>query len=260
LGYRNLGLGISSAQAASDTQLKGTSQFQDYSVRLLGRHTFNIAYQKTKGFYVKNSQQPITGAYLQKPDLSVEKISLQWLYNFYHDDLSLPAAFSYSGRQTDSAWTVLTFAQLNKTDIDDNSSLIVPSSQVFYPEFSKYSRINRNSASLGVGLAWALVYNNFQFSALATVGGSIEEKIYTDLNGNTSSDSAGSSAANFFLNAGYNGKKNQVGLTLVTLGYSTKLGRESLDESVQDVRVFYGYRFDGVNLGSTINAISAWFD
>lgn len=259
LGYRNLGFSLASSVPPEEVAQKGISKQTDYSVRFLGRNSYSARYQKNTGYYIKDSVQA-DGTYLRKPDLQTEKIHLEWIHNFYHQDLSLPAVFSYSGRQLEPNWTFLTIMQLNKSLISDNSSVIEVSQQGKLPEFSQYKKIDRTSASLGVGLAGALSYQNFQLGLLVTAAGSLEEKKFTNTNDVTTRDSTGSSAANAFLNFGYNAKKHQFGMTILISNYALKVGPETLDESTQEFRLFYGYRFSGVNLGETVNTVSSWLD
>lgn len=259
LGYRNLGLGISESVPAGDTDKKGDSRLESYSLRLFGKNTYNLSYQKNTGFYVNGSENA-SGVFTQKPDLQLQKISFEWIHNFYDDDFSLPAVFSYSGRQKSSGWGIVSLLQIDKSDLSNSASLVDPSQQANLPQFSQYKSFERNSASAGVGLAGVYVYENFQLAALLSLGGSIEEKIFTDLNGNDNHDSAGSTVSKIYLNTGYNGEKNQFGATLVVNDYNTKLGTESLDQLSLDIRIFYGYRFDGVDFGHAINTVSSWLD
>lgn len=259
VGYRNLGISVGSSVPPEQTDKKGASEQTDYAVRFLGRNSYSARYQKNTGYFIKDSQQA-DGTFLRKSDLRTEKIHLEWIHNFSHEDLSLPAVFSYSGRQLQPNWTFLTVAQLNKSLISDGSSIIETSQQAKLPQFSQYKKIDRASASLGVGLAGALIYENFQAGLLVTVGGSLEEKRFTDINEVTTKDSTGSSAANAFMNFGYNAKKHQLGLTILISNYALKAGPETLDESTQEFRLFYGYRFSGVNLGTAVNTVSSWLD
>ncbi len=260
LGYRNLGLGLSASTPPDDTTKKGESQIQDYSLRLLGRNTFNFGYQYTKGFYQKSSADASTGIYQQKPDMQVKRLSFMWMHNFFHEDLSLPAVFNYSGRQLTSGWTALTFVQLNRSSIEDSSAIISSTQAAQFPILSPYKKFTRDSVAAGVGLAGALVYESFQIGTLVSVGGSLEEKTFTDTMDVKRKDSSGGSPVNIFLNAGYNGKKHQVGASFFFNSYNTKLGSESINDAANEVRFFYGYRFDGVNLGGFINGISAILD
>ncbi len=172
----------------------------------------------------------------------------------------MPATFNFSGRQNETTWASLIFVNLNKTTITDQGSFVPTDLQSSFPKYSLYKKIDRNSAGAGLGLAGVYVYANFQAALLLTVGGSLEQKSFFDLNDSMTADSSGSTSVNAFVNLGYNGKKHQLGLSLFNNAFETKIEKESLNQASQDIRIFYGYRFDGVNLGAGINWVSSLLD
>lgn len=183
-----------------------------------------------------------------------------WMRNFFHEDLSLPAVFNYSGRQLSSAWTAVSFVQMSRSSIEDSSPIISSGQASLFPILSPYKKITRDSVAAGAGLAGVLVYESFQLAALVSVGGSLDEKTFTDTLDEKRKDNSGGAPVNVFLNAGYNGKKHQVGASFFFNSYSAKLGSESIVDATNEVRMFYGYRFDDVNMGGFLNGISAFLD
>lgn len=260
LGYRNLGLTVATSLPPVDTEYRGSSSLQDYSLRFLGRHTWDFSYQKNIGFYQRNYADPVTLVHPQRAKLSMERLSALWMYNFYHEDLSLPATFNYSGWQRSSGWTPLAFVNLNRTVVSDNVSIVPTTQKSSFPNLTTYKKIDRNSLALGLGIAGSFVYKNFQASLLTTIGGSLEQKTFYDTTDGTSSDTSGSAPANLFFNLGYNGEYHQFGLSVFAGSFDTKSGTEIISQYNQDARFFYGYRFDEVNLGSFVNTISDWLD
>lgn len=260
IGYRNLGIGLSSQNKSRENDPLGISSTQNYSFRLLGKNSFEASYQQVKGFYLKNSIDEFNSGYYLRPEMKVERTAAQWIYNFHDKDISLPALFSYSGRQTSSAWGILSFLNANRVVTSDQGALIPAGQSANFSEFADIKDIDRLSFGAGVGLAGALVYEGFQFGALITLGGATSQVRYTKVDQVKDSASETSSTANTFFNLGYNGKKHQLGASLFVTSNTIEKNKERLNQQRSEIKVFYGYRFSGVNLGSIPNGISSWFD
>lgn len=260
IGYRNLGLGLSSQHKNIPNDPLGISSTQNYSFRLLGKNSLEASYQQVKGFYLKNSLDEFNTGYYLRPEMKVERTSAQWIYNFHDKDISLPALFNYSGRQTSSAWGFLVFANANRTITNDQGALIPAVQSGNFSEFADIKDIDRLSFGAGFGLAGALAYEGFQLGALLTLGNATSQVRYTktDLLSESKSDSSGTS--NVFLNLGYNGKKHQLGASLFVTSNTIEKKLERLDQQRSEIKIFYGYRIGGVNLGSIPNGISSWFN
>jgi hypothetical protein len=260
IGYRNLGFGLSSQNKNTPNDPLGVSSTQNYSVRLLGKNSFEASHQQVRGFYLKNSLDEFNTGYYLKPEMKVERTSAQWIYNFHDKDISLPALFNYSGRQTSSAWGLLVFLNTNRVITSDQGALIPASQSSNFSEFAEIKDIDRFSFGGGVGLAGALAYGGFQMGALLTLGNASNQVRYTKTDLTTEAKSDSSSTANIFLNLGYNGKKHQVGASWFLASNTIEKNKERLDQQRSEIKIFYGYRIGGVNLGSIPNSISSWFD
>ncbi len=260
IGYRNIGLGFSSQGSAEDVENRVSSKAQDYSLRLLGKNSFDLSYQSANGFYLLDSSGEFNSGYCRKPDMKMERTAFQWIHNFNSKDISLPAMFNYSGWQKDSNWGFLFFANANQVNTSDPSTFIPPSLTTSFTEFANVTEVNRTSYGTGVGLSGALVCGGFQLAALLTVGTAYNSVNYSFLNASNEKINGNSTTANIFLNAGYNGSRNQFGFSVFTSSNTIQRNIEKFEQSRSDFRFFYGYRFSDVNLGGAINGISSWLD
>ncbi len=260
LGYRNLGLGFSFQSSTSNEDLKGESSTQDYSLRLLGKNSFEVSYQKAEGFYLLDSENEFGSGFYRKPNMVTSRTAIQWIHNYHHDDISLPASFNYSGWQKKSGWGFLTFINANRATTRDESTFIPSSLASSYTEFADITAVERSSAGLGIGLAGALVWRGFQLATLITVGSSYNSVRYEKVSKLDEKISGSSSTSNVYINLGYNGSRNQFGLSFFNNSNVIARNSEKFEQSRTDVRAFYGYRFSDVNLGRLANTVSSWLD
>lgn len=266
LSYRNIGASISSTNPTSDeNNLKyGKSKSTDLQFRFFGKRTYEFFYQTYQGYYIDNSAD-IDSSYgnsstkIQRPDIKTKNYGINFYWNLNEKDFSQAIAYDQMGTQKDSAWGLSWLIHASQSSIEGESQLVPQNAALSFGDLASITHLHRNTLATGMGIGGIASWSDLYVAALLAVGFGYQGLTYESVSLAPGKDSITGSYASGRLGLGYNGKKNIFGIQLLTDSVTSTLLKGEITGSAIELKVFYAYRFDGVNLGF-LNYISAWFD
>lgn len=267
LSYRNIGASISTINPASDesTLKLGHSKSNDLQLRLFGKRTYELFYQTYEGYYIENSAD-IDSNYtnsdfkILRPDIKTKNYGFNFYWNVNEKDFSQAIAYDQMGVQKSSAWGLSWLAHGSQSSIEGDSPLVPDSEFNNFGNLAQLKHLHRNNLAVGVGLGGILSWKNLYLAGLLALGLGSQNITYqmndSTLNG---SDNITGTYVSGRASLGFNGPRNVVGLQILSDSVTTSILKGEITGSSMEFKLFYAYRFDGVNI-KTLNYISSWFD
>lgn len=266
LGYRNLGIGASTQPVSTpeDKQNLGETKSSDYQFRLYGRRiTQEYFYQTYQGYHIDNSADVdptyTTALKLQRPDLKSVNYGFNLIYTLSPADYSMGAAFDQSGRQKKSDGSALVALSARYQEMSGDTPIIPTQFQAVYDPDSNITKAAFSILATGLGYGHTFAFRDFYFAGQVLVGWTLEQRKYTYADLRSSGESRTGVTSMLKIGVGYNGESNYGGLQILSDGASYGFEKAELGATATVFSLFYGHRFDGVNLG-ILNPISDMFD
>lgn len=266
LGYRNLGVTASAAPVSSpeDKQNLGETKSNDYQFRLFGRRiTQEYFYQTYQGYHIENSADvdpTFTTAFkMQRPDLKNVNYGFNYIYTLSPGDYSMAAAFDQSGRQKKSDGSALVALSARYQEMSGDTPIVPTQFQAAYDPDSNITKAAFSILSTGLGYGHTFTFRDFYLAGQLLVGWTLEQRKYSFVDQSSKSESRTGVNSMIKVGLGYNGESNYAGIQVLSDGATYGFERAELGSTAIVLSLFYGHRFDGVNLG-ILNPISDLFD
>jgi len=171
IAYRGLQVSIGvDAIEADESEVYGSSEHQDYQVRLYRNHfNYEFFYQAYQGFYTERSGHT---PYL-RPDIQTQRIGLNVIYLHRPERYSMSAAFGQTQQQLRSGGSWAVYGSLNQQKISADESLVpsflrgTDSGVAVMEPFSGGTFL---TGGLGGGYGHTLSWGHFYISAMGLLG------------------------------------------------------------------------------------------
>lgn len=264
--YRNIGLsyGFTNTPEPELIERLGETKSSDLSLRFIGRHSFEFSNSKISGYYIDNSQD-LDPTYAGSPnrikrsDVSTSNFNFNYLYNFDHEDFSFTAFLNQTDRHTSSGWGRFFFAGYDQYEVNSTEALLPTDLSAPLGEIGRLQTVQRKVLFAGLGLGGILSSGKWYLGGILGVGPSLKEGKAV-LNGLGEEELPRSGTFQTVrLGLGYNGELHVFGLQIIANGGETPIRNGSLFAQNTDTKVFYAYRFKGVNV-PPLNFVSDIFD
>lgn len=263
--YRNLGATLSLSNPQKDDVIStyGESRSTDLQFRFYGKRTYEFTYQEYSGFYLQDPSlldpSEAGKVALKRSDMSVRSYGFHLFWNFHEEDFSNDPAYGQSGRQVSSGWGAQALMIANHQVISADSAFVPSVAATSFGNIGTLKKIERTTLGLGGGLGGIAVYNSWYTAGLLALA--FGNQSYRGEFSTLGADSG--SLTGFFasvrLSLGYNGEKHVFGIQAINDGTGSQIQKGNISSSTIDSKVFYAYRWDGVDI-PIFNFISSWFD
>lgn len=265
MSYRNLGLSTSFAPAPSDERRVkyGNSSGSDFQFRFYGKRTYEIYHQAYQGFYIQNSDQLdpayAKGGFIQRPDVRTSNTGINMYWSLDEERFSQAVAFDQAGLQTSSDWGLSWLAHLSQSTLEANSPLIPIVASNQFGALANLQHIHRNALAVGMAIGGIAQWNGFYITGLIGLGIAGQD-INSQLAGEPDNQNqTGGTYVSGRVGLGHNGPKHVFGLQFLNDGVTTPLFQGEVQGTTVDLKMFYAYRFDGIDF-PPLNPISAWLN
>lgn len=264
--YRNIGASISSTNPASDEsnlQL-GKTKSTDVQLRFFGKRTYEFFYQSYEGYYIQNSEDidPIysgSATKIQRPDIKTKNYGFNFYWNVNDKDFSQAVAYDQMGVQKQSAWGLSWLVHASQSSIEGQTELVPPAFAAPFGQLASIKHLIRNTLAGGVGVGGIASWQNLYIAGLLALGLGHQSLYYQDNTPDVGKEATTGSYVSARIGFGYNGSKNVLGFQILNDAVNTTLLKGEITGATTEFKLFYAYRFDGVNLGP-LNYISSWLD
>ena len=258
----NLGISISSRWASfifnsgvkvfsNDTDLKGTTKYQDYQLNLYGRKiTTDIYVQHYNGFYIKNSKSfsnyTSDNPFAIRADVKASNIGISSYYILNHKKFSYGNSFAFVEQQKKSSGSLLLGLYYFYFDVSGDPSLV---SSPFRNSFDSLSFIrsgHTQNFGLNLGYIYTLIFLKKCYATASLVQGiGAEQVVYTrDDNITYRQFLGGTEKLNVRLALGYDNGRYFIG-TMGMFDYFlfARNSNSNFDNSFGKFMIYLGYRF-----------------
>ncbi len=255
LSYRTIGLsvGLTGSIPENLIQERGSTEQTDYILRFLGENTFELFYQRYKGLYIDNSEE-VDPTYsgsanrIQRPDILSSKFGINYFHNFREKDFSLSLAFDQSGRPKSPGWSYFLFASAAHNDFKGESALIPSQVASDFGDMAQVQAIDANTATGGMGIGGLTNWGGLYLSGFLSFGfGYQDQKVITTSNVAETISKTGYSGS-MRVGLGYNAGNHLFTAQILGDNVAAKIKDGQLNAITLDTGIFYGYRWDGVNI------------
>ncbi|MCF8365709.1 MAG: DUF4421 domain-containing protein [Bacteroidales bacterium] len=245
INYKWIGFGLA-FQFINDeeTENYGTTEYIDFQTSFyLRKGTFDLFFQKYKGFYLENTAAMVAGwpddsQYIIRPDIGVMSSGVNYTHVFNPGKFSYISSFSQTEVQKKSAGSIILGATINFHRVSADSSLI-PKNLVYDNAFSgnKITSIKGYTTNARFGYAHTLVaMQRFFISLSVDAGLSYVYGIYSESDTKQKHRFYVNPNVSFRFAAGYNYNKWFAGIT--ASGYN-HLNKTTNVENI--IRIEYGF-------------------
>lgn len=264
--YRNIGASVSSSNPTSDDSniQQGKTKSTDLQFRFFGKRTYEFFYQSYEGYYIENSAD-VDATYsgssnkILRPDIKTKNYGFNFYWNINDKDFSQAIAYDQMGTQKQSAWGLSWLLHASQSSIEGDSELVPTSKASSFGQIATIKHIMRTSLAGGVGIGGIASWNNLYLAGLLALGLGTQNISYQDNTQVEGKDNVAGTYVSARLGLGYNGPKNVIGIQLLNDAVNTTILKGQITGTTTEFKLFYAYRFDGVNI-PPLNYISSWLD
>ncbi|MCX7677994.1 MAG: DUF4421 domain-containing protein [Spirochaetes bacterium] len=182
LGF-GLSLGFDSPKSEKDETQYGNTKYYDFQISFYGsQYGFDAYYQNYKGFYLLEPDKygyRAGSAEALRDDIAAKTIGCNIFIAFF-EEFSFSAAFDQSQRQISSACSPVVMISFNRFSIESNRSIIVPSQEIYYGEFTGYRGGDYTGLAIVPGIAATYLFFTYCYiSGVIFIGSGLMHKEYT---------------------------------------------------------------------------------
>ncbi len=225
----------------------------DVQFRFFGVNTYEVYYQAYKSYFLKNSAE-FDASYANRsdkiirPDIKTQNLGFNYYRSWREDDYSQAIAFDQLAPLTESGWGVSWVAHGSSSSLKGSTPFIpVPNANTF-GALADLKKITQSTLAGGMAVGGMLAYEHVYLTGFLALGlGYQKFKAQFASLGSKESDSVGAYTSSR-LGLGYNGKKHVTGAQFITDQVSTSLSGGNISGQSFELKIFYAYRFDGVDL------------
>lgn len=263
--YRNLGIsfGSSSGSNVNEINEKGQSNITDFQIRMFGKRTYELFYQRYQGFFISNSED-VDSSYngankIKRADIETRSYGLNFAWNFNDKNFSPQVAFAQMGQQKKSDWSWMMFTSLSDFEVQGETALVPSTVKSDFGRIGSLQHIKTQSFSMGLGLGGIAAWEGLYITALLGVGGGAQITTAQFEGLADEKNTQGSSVSMFRIGLGYNGEKHILAANYWGDSVAISVGDGRFISSITQFSLYYGYKFSNVNV-PIANQISALFD
>lgn len=264
--YRNIGINLSSTNPTSDDsnlQL-GKTRSTDLQFRFFGKRTYEFFYQTYEGYYIENSAD-IDSSYsgssnrIQRPDVKTKNYGFNFYWNINDKDFSQAIAYDQMGTQKESAWGLSWLLHTSQSSIEGDTTLIPSTKSAEFGQIASIKHLMRTTIAGGIGIGGIASWSNIYLAGLLALGLGSQNVSYQDDGTIEGKNSTAGTYVSTRISLGYNGLKNVFGVQILNDSVNTTILKSQITGSTTEFKLFYAYRFDGINI-PPLNYISSWLD
>jgi hypothetical protein len=247
--YNRLGFSLQLPTDPDDESIrkKGRSKVQDYQLRFFGhRSTWEFVYQDFKGYSLQewfDNNEPVI-----RPDIGIRNVSVNYIRALSPRHYSLAVAFDQKGMQEHFGQSWFLWSSLVHNHAYSDQPMIPTFVTTGRTDLSNLTNIKSNSllAGVGYGMQWPF-WSRAYITAAPFVGAGISD-VETISNARTRNQLNHINRVGIRIGVGYNGNLHFGGLSVIADSNNLAVLGGTFSQSTFNVRLFYGYRFEEVNL------------
>ncbi len=250
LDYDKLSLSLSFKTAASNTALKGNTQYKNFNFSFGGnRWILETSYRDYKGFYDINTSSYDTSfrkgsPYFQNSSMQVQQTKVKFMYFTNYKKFAYKSGYSYTCRQLKSAFSWVYGGNIYYNKHATDSSFFSPLIRSWYDQEAYLNQLNVFGISAGIGASCNIVlfkrfFSNFTFNLYAEP----QWRNYHRLDGSTSKLCYLSSSGDARFSFGYNGRNFFIAINSLNDFTYINTSKLTIISKFISGSFSYGYRF-----------------
>lgn len=249
LSYNRLGLSVQMPTDPDDesVRLQGKSKIEDYQLRFFGhRSTWEIIYQNFQGYSLQDwsqNNEPII-----RSDIAVESFSLNYIRALSPRHYSLAVAFDQKGRQENFGQSWFLWSSFVHNHVTADEPLIPSFVTEGRTDLANLTELKANTLLAGIGYGFQWPFWNRAYLTLAPFFGLGLSDVETLAAQREREQLNATHRMGARLGGGYNGDRHFAGFHIIADSNNLAILGGTFTQSTINARVFYGYRFEDVNL------------